>query len=749
MIISSNSTELLQQVIDKLDRGSSPDTKFPDSEGEYWALCPFHPDARPTNFSVSLNGYHCFACGAKGSLSELAEILDERDCIKSDSQSPRGVTLEEYSQEKMLPIEFLRGLGIHHRNRNGVSVLVIPYLDHLGQETTTRLRISIDGKQRFRWSKGGKILPYGVWRLDDLLHSCSAEGGDKPYIILVPGESDAQTLWYYQIPALGIPGAISWKPEWASYLRGMDVYVWEGPDDRGGEFVRMIGSSFPEAHIIKSPEGRKDISECHLHGDDISDLMTQLREKAVPYSEIIDNEKGAIADQAYQIAEILLHGDIMGEFDQLVKRLGLVGEECNARLLYLAVTSRLTDHPVSIVVKGPSSGGKSYTVEKVLKAFPASAYYALTGMSEHSLIYSQETLKHRMFVLYEAAGLNSNFASYLLRSILTDGHLRYETVERTDDGFQPRLIEREGPTGVILTTTWISLHPELETRLVSLSIKDNSSHTQDILLKIAQRAEGMTSEDADLSVWFALQNWLELAGVCNVVVPYAQVLAMNTSVASIRMRRDFGTIITLIKSHAMLYQCQRDRDSAGAVIASIDDYAAIYNLMDDLVSEFSQISVKPIVRETVIAVTNLLAGKEQGASISVKQIADYLHLDESSASRRAKAAAELGYLKNLEDRKGRRARYVLDEEMPDDMPALPDPETFKKIIQGIPPEINAIVQHPSRTEASTNLQFIVDEYLDSPYEVDTNHPCSICHEVAWRERPPEAGGGFYCSICHP
>lgn len=67
--------DLLQAIVRRLDRGGSPDSHFPDRDGEYWALCPFHPDRHPNNFSVSEAGYHCFACGASGGLWGLAEKL--------------------------------------------------------------------------------------------------------------------------------------------------------------------------------------------------------------------------------------------------------------------------------------------------------------------------------------------------------------------------------------------------------------------------------------------------------------------------------------------------------------------------------------------------------------------------------------------------------------------------------------------------------------------------------------------------
>ena len=93
-------------------------------------------------------------------------------------------------------------------------------------------------------------------------------------------------------------------------------------------------------------------------------------------------------------------------------------------------------------------------------------------MSDRALAYSNEPLKHRHLVIYEAAGMASEFATYLIRSLLSEGRVRYETVEKTTEGLGPRLIEREGPTGLIVTTTSLRLHPENETRMLSLTITD-------------------------------------------------------------------------------------------------------------------------------------------------------------------------------------------------------------------------------------------------------------------------------------
>jgi hypothetical protein len=49
--------------------------------------------------------------------------------------------------------------------------------------------------------------------------------------------------------------------------------------------------------------------------------------------------------------------------------------------------------------------------------------------------------------------------------------LRYEVVERTRDGCTTRLIEREGPTGLIVTTTQTGLDPQ-KGRLAQIVLGD-------------------------------------------------------------------------------------------------------------------------------------------------------------------------------------------------------------------------------------------------------------------------------------
>ena len=345
---------------------------------------------------------------------------------------------------------------------------------------------------------------------------------------------------------------------------------------------------------------------------------------------------------------------------------GLVGEERAAKVLYLCLTSRLLDRPVSAKIVGPSSAGKSLTTRKVLDLFPESAYYELSAMSDKALAYSDVSLKNRFLVLYEHAGMKGDMASYLIRSLLSEGKISYETVESIDGKLTARHMEREGPTGLLTTTTSLGLHPENETRLFSIPINDSAEQTKRILRKIA--SGGDQNQSGDLESWRKFQENLASLSA-DVTIPFGERLADHIPPVALRLRRDFPALLSLIKSHTLLHREERELDKNGRLVATIGDYAVVRNLVSDLISDGLEATVAPSMRETVAAVSDLMPD-----AVSITAVAGKLGLDKSAASRRVWAAIKRGYLENLEDHKGKPAKVILGEPLPDDVEILPHPD---------------------------------------------------------------------------
>jgi hypothetical protein len=271
-----------------------------------------------------------------------------------------------------------------------------------------------------------------------------------------------------------------------------------------------------------------------------------------------------------------------------------------------------------------------------------------------------------------------DMATYLMRTLLSEGCIRYETVEKTSDGLKPKLIEREGPTGLIVTTTAVSLHPENETRMFSVTVKDDRAQTAGVLATLADRANGHAPAAPDFTSWHALQTWLAIEGSCDVTIPYAHELATLADARAVRLRRDFGAVLRLIKAHAILHQESRTRDAHGRIVATLADYAAVYDLVIDIVSEGVQATVKPEVREAVEAVKDLdLPGMP---SVTFKRVGDKLGIDKTAAKRRCDVAIREGYLVNRQDKRNQPALLSIGDALPADVEVLPSPQKINSCV---------------------------------------------------------------------
>src|SRR5262249_13404432 len=265
---------------------------------------------------------------------------------------------------------------------------------------------------------------------------------------------------------------------------------------------------------------------------------------------------------------------------------------------------------------------------------------------------------------------------------------------------QSRLIEKEGPTGLITTTTQAKLHPENETRLLSLGIIDTPYQTKAVMRTLAtDRAAGF-----DYAPWQALQEWLA-TGEQRVSVPLANFLADASPPIAVRLRRDFGALLSLIRAHALLHRESRGRDDQGRIVAVVADYKAVHDLVEKLFAESIEATVSAVVRETVVAVAEYI-DEHQAPAITLTQLAKELKLDKNSVHHSVRKAITAGYLPNLEEKKGRPARIVLDEPLPAEESLLPAPGTLKNWLeeekQAYPPEATPTLQHPGESFSETN-----------------------------------------------
>jgi len=139
-------------------------------------------------------------------------------------------------------------------------------------------------------------------------------------------------------------------------------------------------------------------------GDRVSPAATATLK--VPSPDVL--EQAPSDEKPARVPELAQRNKILDEFARDFEAAGVVGEPRAAKLLYLILSSRFLERPISGVIKGPSSAGKSRLVQEVLTFFPNEAYYEWSAMSAKALAYDDEPLQHRYIVLYEATSLKKH-----------------------------------------------------------------------------------------------------------------------------------------------------------------------------------------------------------------------------------------------------------------------------------------------------------------------------------------------------
>ena len=288
-------------------------------------------------------------------------------------------------------------------------------------------------------------------------------------------------------------------------------------------------------------------------------------------------------------------------------QLGVVGEESTILVLYLAGVSRLLAKPMSVIVQGSSSSGKSFTVEAASELFPPEAKIIGTQFTSQSLFYIPNgALRHKLVVCGERSRVQddeSAEATRALREMISSGKLtKWLPVKGPDGRMVTERVESEGPIAFVESTTLGQIFDEDRNRCVLVHTDETAEQTRKIMLAMAGK-HGKRASD-EIQRQHVMQLLLRPRGV---VIPYAELLAVRMPVDRVEVRRAFGQLLTCIRASALLYQRQRELQD-DCIVATADDYQAAYMLLSKPMTEAIGRGVSDVATEYWFWLSSQFAG---------------------------------------------------------------------------------------------------------------------------------------------
>jgi len=290
--------------------------------------------------------------------------------------------------------------------------------------------------------------------------------------------------------------------------------------------------------------------------------------------------------------------DLVGEIQRDLGKLGIIGEETNRLLLYLALTSRRMLDPLAVQVLAGSGAGKSHLQDAVLSLCPEEDLIKLTSLSNQALFYKgEDSLRHKCLAVEEVAGAAG--ARYALRNLISAKKLTIETtVKNPATGrMETQVNTVNGPTAVFETTTDPQGDPETKSRFIITSIDESPEQTRAIIEAQRNRhtLEGMRARHARAEVLRRHHAFQRTLRTVEIVNPYEPLLGYGDD--RLAFRRDHPKYLHLILAVTFLHQLQRPvRRDAGLGIDYIETTLDDIAIANDLAAELFGASVDDLSR---------------------------------------------------------------------------------------------------------------------------------------------------------
>ncbi len=355
---------------------------------------------------------------------------------------------------------------------------------------------------------------------------------------------------------------------------------------------------------------------------DVGRLLLAVEQAQAELAKPAENVAAAVTlspEEREAALKWLREPNLIGRLREAFHQAGIIGEESNTLVAYLAGVSRKLERPLAIIIQSASAAGKTTLMDAVLSFFPEEERVKYSAMTGQSLYYLGETsLKHKILAVVEEAGAER--ASYALKLLQSEGELTIASTGK--DPQTGKMVTQEyhveGPVMIFLTTTAIDLDEELQNRCLTLAVDESAEQTGRIhrVQRERRTLAGLVAHEERKDLLKQLRNAQRLLQPLHVVNPFAPALTFAT--ARTRNRRDHEKYLTLIDAIALLHQHQRETRTLPSgqrfIEVTLDDIALTNELAPEMLGR-SLDELPPQTRRLLAHIRELMKKKrkERGA----------------------------------------------------------------------------------------------------------------------------------------
>ena len=291
----------------------------------------------------------------------------------------------------------------------------------------------------------------------------------------------------------------------------------------------------------------------------LAELTAQLESYRLQQIQEQDPEEAAVkvlsAQEKKAALDYLQQENLIEQTRLDLAKSGIIGEEINALILLLAMSSRKCSDPLSVVCLAKSGIGKSYLMERVAACFPTEDLLENTQMTENSFYYyKREEIRGKVFLIEDLDGAAA--VLYPIRELQSKKRIS-KTVTMKDKNGKLRTLTLvvEGPVSVIGCTTKERIYEDNANRSILIYLDGSKEQDQKILEYQKEIKAGIIDKQEEKQAAEILQNTQRVLEPVKIINPYALLIELPKEI--FKPRRTMGLLLNFIEAITYYHQKQR------------------------------------------------------------------------------------------------------------------------------------------------------------------------------------------------
>jgi hypothetical protein len=292
---------------------------------------------------------------------------------------------------------------------------------------------------------------------------------------------------------------------------------------------------------------------------DLTDQLERYRLEEKEKLELKVEEPRKILGETEVKAHRLYLGapNLMERTGQDLATTGIIGEEINALVLYLVMTSRKCPDPLSAISLARSGVGKSYLQERVAACMPLEDIFESNQITESSFYrFGREELRGKIFLIEDLDGAQA--VLYPIREMQTKKRIsKTVTVKDSQGRLKTVTLVVEGPVSVCGCTTKESIYEDNANRSLLLHLDGSREQDEKVMHYQKKVKAGLIDTTEEEKLRELMQDRQRVLSPVRVVNPYA--LQINLPGEVFKPRRTLGLLLSFMEAVTFYHQYQREK----------------------------------------------------------------------------------------------------------------------------------------------------------------------------------------------